>query len=280
MDTDLGPLRQVPDPARRAQQASQLVSQYQVAVNELSRIRREAIEELIGAGRSQTDIAQLLGMTRARVGQLLSSGPKTERALLGTGPLTIAVGGKRELDSRGAGRVVAQEDLNAFNQLSELARTLGLDAATYEVIEPPGFVDLSRDNLVVICGPRLSPVLAQILDSDRHLRFVRHDHGWFLRDTVTETEFRSPMDQGQHRDYAYLGRLPRLDGRGFFLYIAGIHAVGAPGAVHYLANNLSELYTEVKAKRFSTLIECEFDPDTLAITSSWRVTPIYGPDSM
>jgi hypothetical protein len=42
--------------------------------------------------------------------------------------------------------------LQAYERLYELARTLGLEA-DYEMIPPPGLVDLNRDNLVVICGP-------------------------------------------------------------------------------------------------------------------------------
>lgn len=277
--TDLRWLCDLADPAERAQRASQLVGDYQVAVGELSRIRREAIEELVTLGKSQTDIAALLGMTRARVGQLLSSGPKTERVFLGTGPLTVALGGKREAEQRGSGRVLAQEDLNAYNHLQDLARAMGLDSR-YEVIEPPGFVNLNRENLIVICGPRLSPLLAQVLEADQHLGFERDDRGWYLVDRTAGAVHRSPMDSGVNRDHAYLGRLPRLDGRGTFLYVAGIHAIGAAGVVHYLENHLAELYSDVKTKRFSTIVTCEFEANTLHIKSSGRLTPIYRPESI
>lgn len=277
MDFDIKALCELGDPGERARKASQLVAEYQQAVGELSRIRREAIEELIALGKSQKDVAALLGMTRARVGQLLSSGPKAERAFLGTGPLTVAVGGKLEAEKRGSGRVLAQEDLVAFNQLQDLARNLGLDAR-HEIIEPPGFVNLNRDNLVVVCGPRLSPLIGQLLEADQSLGFDNDERGWFLVDKARGEVHRSPMDAGESKDYAYVGRLPRLDGRGTFLYIAGIHAVGAPGAVHYIERNLAELYSEVKAKRFSMLVSCEFDPKTLQIVSSDRQSPIYRPE--
>lgn len=274
MDIDVRELGELADPAERAQRASQRLAEYQAVAGELSRIRREALEELIAAGRTQTDIAAMLGMTRSRVGQLLSSGPKSERAFLGAGPLTIAIGGKQEANKRGSGRVLAQEDLAAFNQMKELARNLGLDAQ-HEVVEPPGFIDLNRDNLIVICGPRLSPLIGQILGSDRNLGFDHDDQGWFLVDRSLGVTHRSPMDAGESKDYAYVGRLPRIDGRGTFLYIAGIHAIGAPGAVHFLENHLAELYSEVKTKRFSMLVACEFDPKTLQVTSSKRLSPIY-----
>lgn len=274
MEIDLKTLCDVADAGERARQASRLVTEYSSAVTELSRIRKEALEELTGKGMTQAELASMLGMTRARIGQLLSSGPKSERAFFGTGTLTIAVGGKIEADKRGSGRVLAQEDLTAFRHLQDLARALGLDAES-EVIEPPGFVNLNRDNLVIVCGPRLSPLIGSVLESDQSLGFGQDKSGWHLIDRAKKTVHRSPMDSGESGDIAYLGRLPRLDGRGNFLYIAGVHAIGAPGAVHYLENHLAELYSEVKSKRFSVLISCKFDPKTLAVTSSERVSPLY-----
>jgi hypothetical protein len=148
-----------------------------------------------------------------------------------------------------------------------------------EVIGPPGLVNLNRDNLVVICGPRLSPIIAQVLASDPNLGFAQDERGWFLVDHATGTTYRSPRDDGEPADYAYLGRLPRIDGRGTFLYFAGIHAPGNSGAMHYLEGHLEELYGEVRTGRFSTIIACRFDPDTRQVTSSERVTPLYRADT-
>jgi transcriptional regulator with XRE-family HTH domain len=264
----------VQDPLQRAREAGELAATYQTAIAELSRIRREALEELVAQGMSQSQLAAKLGMTRARVGQLLSTGPKAERAFLGSGKLTIAVGGKLEAKATKPGPVVAQEDFQAYEAFQDLARTVGLDTC-YEVIPPPGMIDLNRENLVVICGPRLSPLIAQVLASDYHLGFEHDDAGWYLVDRVEDKKYRSPMDEGESSDYAYLGRLPRLDGRGGFLYIAGIHAVGAAGVVHYLDNHLAELYREVKTRRFSTIIRCTFETVTRHIKSSQRISPLY-----
>lgn len=274
MERPVRMLLDVTDPLRRAREAGELVAVYQNAIAELSRIRREALEELVAEGMSQAQIAEKLRMTRARVGQLLSAGPKPERAFLGSGTLTIAVGGKLEAKSTKPGPVVAQEDFQAYEAMQELARMLGLDTC-YEVIPPPGMINLNRDNLVVVCGPRLSPLIAQVLASDHQLGFEQDDDGWYLVDRVEEQTYRSPMDHGEPSDYAYLGRLPRLDGRGTFLYIAGIHAVGAAGVVHYLDNHLTELYRQVRTRRFSTIIRCGFDEVTRRIESSKRVAPLY-----
>ena len=51
--------------------------------------------------------------------------------------------------------VLAQEDFQSYLDLSEPVKAMGLDAV-YEIIQPPGMVRLNRDNLVVICGHRLS----------------------------------------------------------------------------------------------------------------------------
>lgn len=147
--------------------------------------------------------------------------------------------------------------------------------AEYEVIPPTGIVNLNRDNHVVVCGPRLSPIIAQVLEGDNNLRFAK-DEVWHLVDQAAGTTYRSPMDEdGSAGDVGYLGRLPRLDGRGTFLYVAGIHSIGANGVVHYLENNLAELYREVRTRRFSTLISCRYDPETLDVLESRRVTPLY-----
>ncbi|MFJ9696798.1 sigma-70 family RNA polymerase sigma factor [Kitasatospora sp. NPDC101183] len=277
MHEELERVADVAVPIDRAKAAIALMADYQNRVVELSRVRREAIEEASAAGMSQTEIAALLGVSRGRVGQLASTGPAPERAFFGLGPMTVAVGGKYEagksLDENPS-QVVTREDLNNYEHLRKLFTGLKLDSE-YEVIPPSGIVNLNREHLVVICGPRLSPIVAQVLEGDDHLRF-RKDTAWHLVDLQTETEYRSPLDvDGTAGDVGYLARLPRLDGKGTFLYIAGIHAIGANGVVHYLENHLGELYREVRTKRFSTLISCRYDPETLEVLESSRVTPIY-----
>jgi hypothetical protein len=278
VNPEIEAVRELEDPLKQAQQASELLTRYQTAVTQLSRIRREAIEQLIAKGMTKAQLAEHLGMTRARVGQLLAAGPRSEGLFLGNGKLTVALGAKLEADKPQPSPVVSQQVFQAYERLSELARSLGLDAQ-YEVIPPPGLVDLNRDNLVVICGPRLSPIIAQVLASDPNLGFAHDDHGWYLVDHATGTTYRSPRDHAESADYAYLGRLPRIDGRGTFLYFAGIHAPGNSGAMHYLEGHLEELYGELRTARFSTIIACRFDPDSHQVTSSERVTPLYRTDT-
>ncbi len=267
-------LREIPDALERARAAEKVWKQREG----VTQVRDEAINELLASGRmNQKAVREELGISKALISQIAKKGPGPERTFLGTGALTVALGGKVEAKDERPGPVVAQEDLLAYEHLRWLANRLGLEAE-FEVIQPPGNVLLNRDNLIVICGPRLSPLIGQILESDPHLSFERDDDGWFLTDRTTGTSYRSPMDQDEPRDIAYFGRLPRPDGQGTFLYIAGIHAPGAPGVVHWLTTELPNIYGELKLRRFSTLIASEFDPQTREVVSSERITPYYRPD--
>jgi hypothetical protein len=288
MNDELRALQAEPDPLTRAKAANALISQYALWGTEATRVRNEAMNEVLQA-KSMTAVAlgAELGLTKGRVSQISKGkdGPPIHRAFLGAGPLTVALGGKVEDRPRQdplVAPVVAAEDFRTYEHLRELALSLQLDAH-YEVIPPPGFVNLNRDDLVVICGPRLSPLIQQILESDQSLRFGKDDLGWFIEDisdAANTTQYRSPMDneQAEHADYAYFARLPRPDGKGFFLYIAGIHAIGSAGVVHWLQSEIAEAYQAMKGKRFSTLISSTFDPDTREIVNSRQVTPFYRPE--
>jgi hypothetical protein len=273
---DIDRVREVGDPLQRAREAGTLINETQHAANVLGGIRREALEELIAGGASQAQLAAELGLTRARIGQIIKAGPAPERIFLGTGDLVVVVAGKVESNRPDPQPVVAQDDMAAIDQLAQLARPMGFEVS-FEVSPSSGFVRLNRENLVVMCGPRLSPNIREVLESDEAISFGEDGEGWHLIDNHTGEKYRSPMDQGEPRDFAYLGRLPRPDGKGTFLYAAGIHAVGEAGVMHYLATSLGELYREVKTKRFSTIIAGSFDPKaaTRRIVASERVTPLY-----
>jgi hypothetical protein len=265
------------DPLERVARAHALVTDLNEVSTEASRIRRETLEELVRTKFTQAKLAEHLNITRSRVGQLLKSGPRPERAMLGFGELVVALGGKSEGDKEKPGPVVSTDDLGGYQMVSDTARELGL-STRYEVVQPPGMIDLNRDNLVVACGPRLSPLISQVLQADRRFQFSKDTDGWHLVDQAEELTYRSPMDSGENRDYGYLARLPRFDGGGTFLYAAGLHAPGVSGALHYLTNNLAELYDQVKLKRFSMLVSCEFDPESRRILASEALTQIHVPE--
>lgn len=275
--TDATEYASITDPLERARRVNTLIDEHQAAVSELSRVRREILEELLAAGRTQVQIAEALGMSRSRISQLLSAGVRPERALLGTGKLVVAIGGKHETGRRDGKplAVLSEQALAAYDRLSELARSLGL-SAEYEIVPPPGLVQLNRPNLIVLTSPRLMPFVGQVLDADPHLGFNVDDTGsWYLVDKTTGIEHRSPSDAGKCTDHAYIGRLPRPDGRGTFLYLAGIHGPGTAGAAHYIEHNLADLYREVKTRRWSALVTSEFNAKTGQIESSTLLTPVY-----
>jgi hypothetical protein len=147
-----------------------------------------------------------------------------------------------------------------------------------EYIPLGGVVDLNRDNLIVICGPasrRWSPRCSAPIQS--YGLGVDDQGQWFLTDRKTGRSYHSPMNEPQPRpgDVGYLARHARPDGRGTFVLLTGIHAVGSHGIIHYLQRNLADLYQQVGTQRFSTLIGCEYDPDKRQVTSSQRLTPLY-----
>jgi hypothetical protein len=269
----------IKDPRERARVVNKMIEEYQAAVAELSDVRRDTLRELLATGMSQIAIAEMLDMSKSRVSQLLSAGTRPERTFLGTGTLTVAIGGKVESGKPQPGGVVSAEAFSAYEILADLARSVGLDTK-YEVVPPPGLVDLNRPNLIVLTNPRLLPFLSQVMGADPHLGYAVDENGWYIVDKTTQTEYRSPMDYGKVADYAYVGRLPRPDGKGTFLYLAGTHAPGTLAAAHFVADNIVELHRDLKNRRFSTVIVGEYDPkDRRKILSTKPLTPIYRPES-
>jgi hypothetical protein len=272
-DEAIAALRGIENPLERARRAQDV---YDMAMD----VRDEAIIEAAGEGRGATEIARTIeGISPQRVSQILRKAPPAARGWWGEAKcITVAVGLKTEAGKPDGqpGPVIAVEDAAAREALRDYLATIRIDTLNEE-IAPPGFVDLNRDGLVVICGPRLSPLVAQVLASDRFLRFGHDDQGWMIEDQETAAVWHSPLDEGQPADIGYLGRLPRPDRQGTFVYMAGIHAAGAAGCVHWLteAGGLGEVWHEARDHRFSTLIRCTLDPATHQVISSERITPLY-----
>jgi hypothetical protein len=107
-------------------------------------------------------------------------------------------------------------------------------------------------------------------------------HGWYIADRTAQQQYRSPQDRGVFTDYGYIGRLPKPDGRGTFLYLAGIHSQGTLGAAKYVADNLLILYRQMKTRRFSAVVACSYNPDARTQPSVFNVrleTPCYRHDA-
>lgn len=273
---DIRKIQAVSDPLERVRLATEALAAHQVAIAELGRVRREAVDYLRSQGLTLSEIADQAGVSRARLSQLSGVRRVPERAMFTDGaPLTIALDTKLEAST---GRtVVHQEHAAAQEAVSRMARLLGIEVAGTEFIVPPGSIDLNRDGLVVVCGPRRSPIIAQMLAVDERYGFENDDDSWYLVDRATGQEFRSPEDSGSPGDYAYLGRLPRPDGRGHWLYMAGIHAPGGEGAALYLEQELESLYRDGKSGRWSCLVECEWDPKSHKMTKVGLLAPLHRP---
>jgi hypothetical protein len=63
-------------------------------------------------------------------------GSRPERPFLGTGTVTVAVGGKLEAGKAAPGAVVSSESFGGYEVLADLARSVGLEAAC-EVVPRP-----------------------------------------------------------------------------------------------------------------------------------------------
>jgi hypothetical protein len=272
---DLTSVTAITDPEDRAKALSALIDENQATGQELARLRRETLEELLAKGKTQTQLADLLGISRSRISMMLSAGTRPERAFFGTGRLTFAIGSKQEAGRSNPSNMLSAETFAAYETLARVAKASGLDS-DHEIVPAPGLVDLNRSNLVVLTAPRVLPFLGQALGADSSLGFANDKNGWFIVDREAGVEYRSPRDRNELTDYGYVGRLPRPDGKGTFLYLAGIHAQGTLGAAQFVADNLKELYKDLKTRRFSTVVACRFDSegDPKTIVTE-RITPLY-----
>lgn len=271
--TQVARVRALADARQRGRQATALIEDCDAARVELSRIRREALSELIKAGVSQDEAAKEFGITKGRISQIKKSGPPIERAFLGTRQLTVALPLKRDAEYERP--AMSYEDVFVWDRLRTLAEANQLPA-TQELIGPHGEIDLNRPDLLVVCGPKPSTKVASLLESDPAIRFEQTESGrYFLRDLRDGRQYDSPGDVSERQaDYAYLARLPRPDGNGNVLILTGIHAVGSLGVVDYLENNLNTLYEAVDTRRFSAILEVEYD-DQRQITQSRLATRLY-----
>jgi hypothetical protein len=212
-------------------------------------------------------------VTRGRIAQLRGPDATAEAGFFGGSQITIATPLRKQPGGR---PMVAQEDADAATVLAQHLTGLDLDTSLQH-IPPGGGPNFEQDALVVICGPGTSRRIAELLENDPVFDYSQEPPGaWRIRERESGREFRSPLDDGSapDRDIAYLGRLPRPDGRPFLL-IAGLRAIGSLGVAHYLvaAQHLRELYdTVADTHPFSMVIGCAFEPATLSIRSTEALT--------
>lgn len=278
MSDELQRIMAIDDPYLLLREVTTRLADAQQEVTELARLRRRVVQDLHAQGLSYAQIAAKAGLSRGRIHQIRHTGPAPEGAFLGSGAVTVATPLRRD-DERGR-TVVAVDDVSSGKRLEDLARSYGL-AVTSEHVPVSGETDLNRDGLIVVCGPRMSQDMWNTYAQDPVLRWEKAEDGpWTVVDRFTGTVHRSGQDSDPVRPYdiGYLGRLPRPDGRGSLLTIAGIHTQGSLGVVQLLASELNSLWGQVGERRFSTLVGVEYDPETSEPRSVDLVCPLYRHD--
>lgn len=257
-------LRREPDPIRRGRRATELLTLYQQRSAELARLRRAAIEEARSErGMNYAQIAAALGITKGRVTQIRASAPAADRALFGVGPVTVGVPFRYQITDRER-PLIAAEDAKAGEHITRLLEGLGF--ATLQTQIEPENAQAPDGDAILICGPKSAPIAAQLLNADPALRMVERGGRWVIEHRATGNEYASPSDATKpvSADLAYIGR--HLEGDRVILHIAGLHAIGSLGAVHYLAGHSPDLYADTGERPFSMVIRVDYDG--LEVTAS------------
>ena len=133
---------------------------------------------------------------------------------------------------------------------------------------------------ILISEPSARQRLRLTYEKDPVIAWERDDVGWLLRDTRTGEGHRSGQDSDPQRPYdvGYLGRLPRPDGQGTLLAIAGVHPEGSLGVVHLLTTDIGTLWGQVGNEPFSVVVGTEYDPVTHEPVRTELLTPLYKHD--
>ncbi|MFD0857214.1 sigma-70 family RNA polymerase sigma factor [Actinomadura adrarensis] len=277
MPGELDRIAQIEDPYELLRAATERLAEAQQEVTELARLRRRLIQDLHAQGMSYAQIASAAGLSRGRIHQIRHTGPAPEGAFLGSGEVTVVT--PLRPDPSSDRTYVALDDLTTGKRLEELARTFDL-TVSYDHVSLSGEIDLNRPGLLVICGPRMSDAMREAYEKDPVLEWERDEVGWLLRDTRTGDTFRSGQQEDPARPYdiGYLGRLPRPDGQGSILAIAGVHPEGSLGVVNLLTTDIGSLWGQVGSDRFSVVVGTEYDPDTHEPVRTELLTPLYRHD--
>ncbi|TQN33481.1 hypothetical protein FHX37_3501 [Haloactinospora alba] len=268
----------IEDPFALLRAATDRLSEAQQEVTDLSRLRRRTIQDLHAQGLSYAQIAAQAGLTRGRIHQIRRTGPAPEGAFFGSGTVTIVTPLRWE---PGKDRVaVSLDDLNTGKRLENLVRTYDLTVQD-DHVGIDGSVDLNRPGLVVVCGPRMSEAMSATYAKDPVFVWER-DEGqpWRIRDARTGEVHYAGSDGSSPSpsDIGYLGRLPRPDGAGSLLAIAGIHPAGSLGVAQWLTTDIATLWGQIGEQDFSVLIRTEYDSETNEPVKTEMATPLYRHD--
>ncbi len=252
---------------RQARRATELMSFYQQRSLELARLRRDAIQRAtVENGLSFTEVALALGLSKGRITQIRQSAPPSERAFFGVGPVTVAVP-ERTMPGRSF-PVVSAEDTATSETVTGLLTELNFQVRPARV-PATGDWSLPTGDLVAVCGPLSSPVMARVYATDPLLDFAADEHGrYWLTDRVTGERWGSAMDDEPRvrEDVAYLGRVRRPHG-GTMIALAGVHAIGSLGAAVWLRDHLEEVHEATSGLPFSMVVRSTHDGLTVTATA-------------
>lgn len=177
----------------------------------------------------------------------------------------------RNLNGRSA---IDEADLAATRLLDGFLRRYGI-RMQQEFIREDGHVDLDRDGLIVICGPKTSELIRRTMERDDAVSFTSDGEHWHLTDHDTGTAYYSPRDiRGENADVGYLSRAERsrVSPR-TFLSIAGIHSQGSAIVVHHLCHYpvVKRLYKDFKREPFSAIMSGGYESEPLTIVDTEEV---------
>jgi hypothetical protein len=235
------------------------------------------------AGRfTHAEIGVAADLTPARIGQILQATPPTGRLLLAPdpGPAVFCVIEKVEAER---GRpAIAKTTVEAVDKLTALAHRYELETRRETVAVGGLTLDLNRPNLIVLFGPRSSPLVAQGISADPVIKWRPDEHGdWYIIDTETRTEYHSQFDSSTDPDlpwprvcYTHLGRIRRPDGAGSWLCLAGAHSPGVIGATEYLCRKIESLWEETGLSLWSVVVQVTTEQNG-AIADTSLITPLY-----
>jgi hypothetical protein len=176
----------------------------------------------------------------------------------------------------GGRRVIVEEDFRAAVELSSYLGKVRL-RFDFDFVAPDGSVNFSAPAPVVICGPKNSMMISEVMKHDDRVELEEESPGrWVITDKVADRRYKSPIDEGRDStDIAYLSRTARPGRKGTFLSIAGVHSIGSWVAVRQICDDrrLQRLSRTVGKDLFSAIVVGEFtreplrviDTDTLAV---------------